>query len=218
MKKFLFALFLLPALCFVSCSNDDDEPNEPISDGSNWVEIGGKKFSPKYGYITLADDERSAYQVLCSDTDLTDMLLGKPFKKQVSVISFSYDGNVGTSDVEAIFGYYKAIVDSSAEDEDVYFSDKDGCIFIWSPNYAAYNPEGSSYKFNVKGNTHHYEGNALMAAWNNDGLDEDMVGFKALSFSVTMDFVNLDTKSVRYQVISDPSQVNKLRSVSFIEK
>lgn len=212
-------MLMLPAITLVSCGNDDDEPDGSDNDsGSSWVKVGSTKFSTKYSYIVLHDEseEYDSYSLVCSDTDLSDYLMGKPFKKTISYIQFVYEGNVGTSPMFGIIGCYKIKFDSYSEDIEY---DKNGFSFVWMKDVPDCNPSGSNLNCSKSDGAYYFEGQSLKAAAGQfDTDDEDMDNlygnFEDFSLSVkaTPSLIS-DTRSSQFKVVTDPNQIARLKKL-----
>ena len=215
MKTFrqVAGLFVLLLMCFTvsSCSDDDDD--EPNASGggstSGWVEIGSKKFNVKYGYyIDYGDGD---VEITCSDTDLSDILNGKSYKKTISMIDFYYERYNGKLELD-IEGGYKIFIDS--ENEGGETKEKDSVYFYWCDN-SEYNPSGSKFNHDINGNTYIFEGSGLKAeAYLLDEYEDEIeLGLRDFSLSVktspkdiTSFIADMETRGVEMTVISDPQQ------------
>lgn len=210
MKKiFIALLLLLPALGFVGCSNDD-EPNAP-GDGSSsgYVNIDGKKFDIKYAYCYLYDDDDDEYDewldMVCSDTDLSDIYMGKPFSKTVSLIDVWCRDIRDENSEFYIGGGYKVYVDFPRFRLDEFMTkEKDSVAFEYHGNDHPdeENPAGSTMDYNFRQMPFTIEGKYLRAeAFTTDiYADEgEELGLRDFSISLRLLLKTLRTSQLKWR-------------------
>lgn len=221
MKKFLICLLLvLPTVYLSGCDDDDEDEPGGTSGGSTsgWVKVDDSRFNVKYGYTYLYDEDEygddDGYSIICSDTDLTNYLMGKSFKKTVSYIQFVYDGYVSSSKLFGVIGCYKVKLDSSDIESTVY--DKDGFAFMWLKSEPECNPGWSSFSNTKNGDAYIFEGESLQAAVGDlidTDYDYEYARMADFSLSIETSPVFMSTRASDIEIIKDPKQIQRLKKL-----